>query len=86
MAEPKTQRQLAQEEANKTIEEYIKIKNVSKQMIPINLVSPKGVNFFVGNQSIYLHAGKTQEFPKSRLMWNEQIINLQKKGMIKIVS
>jgi len=83
----KTQRQIQKEQNKKVLEEYVTILNCSKQLITIHLKSPKSVNnFFLGDQGIYLHPGKKASFPKSRLMWDEQIANLQKKGSIKITN
>lgn len=83
----KTQRQIQKEKNKKIIEEYVTILNCSKQLITIHLKAPTGVdNFFLGAQGIYLHPGKKASFPKSRLMMDEQIINLQKKGTIKVLN
>lgn len=83
----KTQRQIEKESSKKLREEYVTILNCSKQLITIHLKAPKGVdNFFLGAQGIYLHPGKKASFPKSRLMLDEQIANLQKNGIIKVLS
>jgi len=83
--EPKTQRQIAKEQAPVAVDTVV-LYNCSKQMIAIHLKPPEGVNFFIGAQTIYLHPSKRATFAKDRLMWNEQISNLQKKGMLKVLA
>lgn len=83
--EPKTQRQIAKENTP-VVEDTVVLYNCSKQMLAIHLKQPAGVNFFLGAQTIYLHPNKQATFIKNRLMWEEQISNLQKKGMLKVLA
>jgi len=57
----------------------------ANQPVYIQLRSPKGVDFYLGEQTVILHVGKTAKFPVSRL-YREQIINHTKAGRIKILS
>lgn len=57
----------------------------SKQPVPIQLKAPAGVDFYNGEQTVWLQKGKTAVFPVSRLI-KEQIINQQKMGFLLIVS
>ena len=80
---PLTQREIKKAKKEKQREEYITIHNICKQMIPIQLKPPVGVDFFQGEMSVPLRKGKSAKFPKSRLR-TTQIENLQKSGMIRI--
>jgi hypothetical protein len=80
---PLTQRELRQSKKVKQDEEYILIHNICKQMIPIQLKPPIGVDFYQGEQTVPLNRGKSAKFPKSRLRMT-QVENLQKSGMIRI--
>jgi hypothetical protein len=79
---PLTQREIRKAKREREAEDYIIIYNVSKQSIPIQLKPPIGVDFFQGEQTIYVHKGKSGKFPKSRLRDN-QIQNLRKSGRIR---
>ena len=79
---PLTEREIRQAKRERDAEEYIVIYNISKMSIPIQLQPPAGVDFFQGEQTIYLHKGKSGRFPKSRLRDN-QIQNLRKSGRIR---
>ena len=57
----------------------------SNQPVFIQLRAPKGVDFYLGEQTVMLQVGKTAKFPVSRL-YREQIINHTKAGRIKILS
>lgn len=85
MSHPLTQREIKQEKYSQTIVEYTTIMNVCKQMIPIQLKSPDGVDFFIGEQTTVLMPGKLSKFPSMRLYW-DQIQNHQKAGRIRVIS
>ena len=57
----------------------------SKQPVPIQLKAPVGVDFYNGEQTVWLHRGKSAVFPVSRLI-KEQIVNQQKMGFLLVVS
>lgn len=83
-------RQLSQRELAQMKKEenpgYITVYNrTTNQPVPIQLRAPKGVDFYLGEQTVVLHVGKTAKFPVSRL-YREQIINHTKAGRIKILS
>jgi hypothetical protein len=80
---PLTQREIRQAKKAKQDEEYIIIHNICKQMVPIQLKAPTGVDFYQGEQTIPLNRGKSAKFPKSRLRMT-QITNLQKSRMIRV--
>ena len=80
---PLTQREIKKAKKEREAEEYVVIYNISKQLIPIQLKPPKGVDFFQGEQTINLHKGKSGKFPQSRLRTN-QITNLRKSGRIRV--
>jgi len=80
---PLTQREIRKSRKEKQEEEYIIIHNICKQMVPIQLKAPIGVDFYRGEQTINLNRGKSAKFPKSRLRM-PQITNLQKSRMIKV--
>lgn len=82
---PKTMREMQAEKAASNISAEITIMNVSGQLVPIHLRSPKGIDFYVGAQDIRLKRGQVHKFRKNRL-WMEQILRLQKQGKIQIVS
>jgi len=82
-ARPLTQREIKKAKKDKQAEEYVIIHNVCKQMIPIQLKPPVGIDFFQGEMSVPLNRGKSAKFPKSRLRMT-QIENLQKSGMVRI--
>ena len=82
---PLTQRELKKELDEKNKIRYTTILNCCKQAIPVQLKSPKGVDFFVGEQTIPIYPGKTAKLPTSRL-YDEQIKNHQKAGRLRIVS
>lgn len=85
MKKPKLQREIKAEKKKVENIEKVRILNKSNQLVNIQLKSPKGTDFFIGEQTVSLYKGQIAEFPKSRLMWEEQIQNLCKKGMIKIL-
>ena len=80
---PLTQRELRKAKKQRENEDYIMIYNTSKQLIPIQLKPPLGVDFFQGEQTINLYRGKSGRFPMSRLR-GEQLQNLQKSGRIRV--
>ena len=79
-----SQRELAQ--VKKDTGGFITVYNrTSNQPVSIQLRAPRGVDFYLGEQTVVLHVGKTAKFPVSRL-YKEQIINHTKAGRIKILS
>lgn len=61
----------------------VRILNISKQMIPLQ-VRPPGGDFFIHEQQVRLAVGGSAILPKSYLMDN-QIRNLTAKRMIQVV-
>lgn len=83
---PLTQRELRQIKNKNSSVEYVLIINKSKrQSLPIQLKSPPGVDWFVGEQSAMLYPQKMSKFPKHRL-YPDQIANLQKQGRIQVLN
>lgn len=82
---PKTMREIQAEKASASISAEVTIMNVSSQLVPIHLKSPKGVDFYIGAQDIRLKRGQVHKFKKSRL-WMEQVERLQKQGKIQVIS
>lgn len=79
-----SQRELAQVKNDTT--GFVTVYNrTPNQPVFIQLRAPKGVDFYLGEQTVILHVGKTAKFPVSRL-YKEQIINHTKAGRIKILS
>jgi hypothetical protein len=81
---PQTQREIAASK-QKTKGGVMTIYNKSKQAIPIQLKAPKGVDFYRGEQTVWLDVGRTDKFPVSRL-YKDQIINQQKAGRLLVIS
>jgi hypothetical protein len=80
-----SQRELAQAKSAQE-SAFITLYNRTKsQAVSIQLRAPKGVDFYIGEQTIILHCGKTAKFPISRL-YKEQIVNHTKAGRISILS
>ena len=63
--------------------DVVRIYNCSKQMIPLQLRSPKG-DFFLHEQVVQLGPGKTVKLPKSHIN-DAQIQNLQKRRQIQVI-
>ena len=61
----------------------VRILNSCKQMIPLQL-RPPGTSFFRNEQQIRLNPGQHALLPYDHLR-SDQIENLQKKGMIRII-
>lgn len=61
----------------------VRVYNNSRQMIPLQVRSP-GADFYTGEQQVRLAPGRDVLLPKNHLR-SDQIENLQKRGMIKIV-
>ena len=81
---PKTVRETQAEKAKKQGIGTVTLYNCSKQMVPIHLDAPKGVDFYVGAQDIRLLPGQTHKFKKDRLRM-PQVERLQKQRMIRII-
>ena len=69
--------------ASKAKSHVVRIYNNSKQMIPLQVRAP-GSDFYTSEQQVRLSPGEDVLLPKSHLRL-EQIENLQKRGMLKIV-
>ncbi len=82
---PLTQREIKQnkKDREKTQARRVTITNLGKQTVPIQLRSPEGVDWFVGEQSILLSKGKSALFPVHRL-YPRQIENLKRLRYIKV--
>jgi hypothetical protein len=83
---PLTQKELS--ELKTRVSKYVTITNICKQMVPLQLRSPlngegKRIDFFIGERTVNLRPGESDSFPEDQLM-NEQIMNLRKKGMIRV--
>lgn len=61
----------------------IRVYNSSNQMIPLQARAP-GTDFFTSEQQVRIGPGRDVLLPKSHLRM-DQIDNLQKRGMIKVV-
>ncbi|MEM3097212.1 MAG: hypothetical protein QXU32_00615 [Nitrososphaerales archaeon] len=72
----------SQNREQKFVTLYNKTRN---QPVYIQLRAPKGVDFYIGEQTVILHCGKIGKFPVNRL-YKEQIINHAKAGRISILS
>lgn len=62
----------------------VRIYNRSKQLIALH-VRPPGGDFYATEQQIRINPGQDVELPESHLMM-DQIRNLQKQGILQIVS
>jgi hypothetical protein len=62
----------------------ITIYNCSKQMVPIHLDAPKGVDFYVGATDVRLKPGQTHKFKKNRIRM-PQIERLRKQGFVQVL-
>ena len=80
---PLTQREIRKVKREIEDERYVIVYNISKQMIPIQLKAPDGVDFYVGEQTVNLNKGKSSRFPLSRLR-EIQLDNLRKAGRIRV--
>lgn len=83
---PKTQQEL--DKIKEKLSRVVRVTNVSKQRVPIQLRPPlddsgKRIDFFIGERTIYLSPSESDNFPEDQLM-SEQIKNLSKKGMIRV--
>lgn len=82
---PLTQREIKKaKESKKQIERVTIINKSDKQTIPIQLRAPKGVSFWVGEQTVNLYPKKMSVFPVHRL-YLEQIKNFEKAGRIQVL-
>ena len=84
MIRPKTVREMQADQKKREKSGEITISNCSKQLVPIHLNAPKGVDFYVGAQDYRLYPGKMFTFKKDRLRM-QQVERLQKQGMIQII-
>lgn len=82
---PQTQREIAAARQKKIAPATMTIYNKAKQAIPIQLRAPKGVDFYRGEQTVWLDVGRSDKFPVSRL-YKDQIINQQKSGRLLVIS
>lgn len=81
---PMTVREMQAAKKKKTDRGTITIYNDSKQMVPIHLDAPEGVDFYVGAQDVRLKPGQTYKFRKNRIRM-EQITRLRKQGFIQVL-
>lgn len=65
-------------------DEYVRILNISNQMIPIQARRPNS-DFYLDEQQIRLSPGKDVKLLRSHLM-ADQIENLCKRGLLRVVS
>jgi hypothetical protein len=83
---PLTQRELRQQkQAVEQVERVVIVNRSNSQTIPIQLRAPKGVDFFVGEQTVMLYPKRMAKFPKNRL-YAEQIDNFCKQGRIQVLN
>jgi hypothetical protein len=82
---PQTQRDIAAARQKKSSGAMMTIYNKAKQAIPVQLKAPKGVDFYRGEQTVWLGVGRSDKFPISRL-YKDQIINQQKAGRLLVIS
>lgn len=82
---PQMQREIAAARQKKANGKFMTIYNKSKQSIPIQLKAPAGVDFYRGEQTVWLDVGRTDKFPINRL-YKDQIINQQKAGRLLVIS
>lgn len=81
-------RPMTQEEIRATKQkkkEYVTVLNISDQLVTLNCKPPAGVDFYIGEQAIRLYPKKHAKIDKSRVRMY-QIENLQKKGLVRLVS
>lgn len=81
---PLTVREMQAKKQKKQNSDYVTIYNRCKQMIPIHLNAPEGIDFYFGAQDYRLGPGKTYKFPKSRLRM-DQINRLCQQGMLQVL-
>ena len=67
-------------------EKFVTLYNKTKnQPVQVQLRAPSGVDFYIGEQTITLHVGKSAKLPVSRL-YKDQVTNHIKAGRLSIVS
>lgn len=66
------------------VDEYVRILNISRQMISVQARRPNS-DFYLDEQQVRLAPGKDVKLPKNHLMM-DQIENLCKRGILRIVS
>jgi hypothetical protein len=81
---PKTMREIQAEKASSVGKAEVRILNISKQVIPIHLRPPSGVDFYVGAEDVRLYPGKSKMFKKHRL-WLPQVDRLKKQQKVQVV-
>ena len=81
---PLTQREIrsTKREKEKGGKQTVIVHNISKQTIQLQLAPPDGVDFYAGEQTIFLFRGKSTRLPFNRVRM-EQLTNLQKAGRIR---
>lgn len=62
--------------------EVIRIHNRGHQAIPIQVKPPKG-DFYLHEQQVHLHSGKSILLPKDHVRM-DQVINLAARGMLRV--
>jgi len=82
---PLTQRELrAIKNKHTNVEQVVIVNRSSTQTVPIQLRAPRGVDWFVGEQTVPLYPKRMAKFPKSRL-YMEQVTNYQKQGRVQVI-
>jgi len=82
---PLTQREIRARKKQRQKVEYVTLYNPKKMALPLQLSAPPGWDFYTGEQTVQLKPKERSRFPAHRLM-KEQIINLEKKGLLKVMS
>jgi len=85
MKRPQTVREVQAEKQKKKEIGTVTVYNCSKQLVPIHLNAPKGMDFYIGAQDYRLYPGRKFTFRKDRLRM-QQIERLQKQRMIQVIN
>lgn len=79
---PKTVKEIQNKKQHTENNEEITIINCSKQLVPIHVNAPEGVDFYIGAQDYRLGPGQSCKFKRARLRI-EQVDRLRKQGLIR---
>jgi len=85
MDRPLTQREIRARKRSRKEISYVMLYNPKRMAIPIQLSPPPGWDFWTGEQTVQLKGREQCKFPAHRLN-EDQIVNLEKKGMLKVLS
>jgi len=80
-----TQKEIKAQRRKQEQIEYVMLYNPKRMTLHLQLSPPPGMDFFRGEQTVQLKHKEQSRFPAHRLM-KEQIINLEKRGMLKVLS